>query len=66
MNRPDVRCARRGSIVLIQPLTDNARRWINEHVQCEAEFLSAGLAVELDRVDDLLDRMTKYGLNVEK
>jgi hypothetical protein len=61
----DVRCERRGPMVLVRPLTDNARGWINEHVRCEAEFMGEGLAVAPHQVDDLLDRMAEYGLKVE-
>ena len=65
VNPTDVRCERRGSMVLIRPLSDNARGWINEHVQCEAGFVGEGLAVAPHHVDDLLERMAQYGLNVE-
>lgn len=35
-----------GSIVLVRPLTDAAREWIEENVEIDAQWLGESLAVE--------------------
>ena len=67
MNRerqPDVVVEDHGSVVLVQPLTAQARDWIDENVQDDAMWWSGGLVVEPRYVDDLANGMLDAGLEV--
>jgi hypothetical protein len=61
----DVLVSNQGSIVLFRPMTEDARAWIEENVQSDAQWFGGALAVEHSYVLDLIDGMKGDGLIVE-
>jgi hypothetical protein len=51
-----------GSIVLCTPLTDEGQRWIDEHIDPEAQWYGASLIVEPRYIDNLLAGALAGGL----
>jgi hypothetical protein len=61
----DFDVADHGSIVTFTPLTDDARDWLNEHVQAESwQWLGAGLCVDRRYAGPLIDGIADAGLEV--
>jgi hypothetical protein len=54
-----------GSICLLQPLTDAAREWLDEHVDPDAQWLGPSLAIEARYVEPIVEGMRAEGLLVE-
>jgi len=61
----DVRIIDTGSLVLFLLLSDEARRWVQEHAGDDAQFLGVGLAAEPGYAAALAAGMTSDGLVVE-
>lgn len=61
----DIRVQDEGTIVLLHPLTDRGREWINTQVQADAQYLGRALAVERRYVQDILEGMAAEGLEIE-
>jgi len=57
----DVSCTFHGSIVLVRPLTDAAKTWIDENVQDDAQWYGGCLVVEPRCFDQLLHGMAVDG-----
>lgn len=60
----DVRTSNQGSIVLVEPLTQVAKDWIEEHVQ-DPQFFAESLVVEPRYLEDLIAGMVEDGLDVD-
>ena len=62
----DVRVIDHGSVVMVAPLTAEARRFAEENVALESwQWLGDAFAVEPRYVGDLVDGMEAEGLEVE-
>jgi hypothetical protein len=61
---PDVRVENHGSIFIFQPMTPEARQWIDDHVTGEHMFYAGGLVVEPRYAGDLAAGMQDDGLVV--
>jgi len=57
---PDVLVRNEGTVFLFCPLTPQARKWIDEHVQSDAQWFGNALVVE-HRYDWGLARVMKDG-----
>ncbi len=65
VRKPDVRVENEGTIVLVRPLTTEARAWIDENVQTEPwQWFGGGLAVEPRYAHDLVEGMQADGLTL--
>lgn len=62
----DVRIiADEGSVVLIRPVSDAGREWLDENVESESyQWLGGNLAIEHGYADGLLAAMEEAGLGV--
>lgn len=60
----DVNVEVAGSIVLVFPLTDAARQWIDDHINEDAPRWCGGIAVEPRYAGDLLNGMAEDGLDI--
>lgn len=54
-----------GTVVLIIPVTRDARRWTEERIPDDAPRLGLGFAVERRYVQDILDGIAHAGLGVQ-
>ncbi len=62
--RCDIQIENHGSIVLFQPMNKEAKAWINDHVQDDAQWFGRALAVEPRYAADLAQGMVEDGLVV--
>ena len=62
---PDARVENHVSIMLVQPMTSEARDWISENVSDEAMFYGSALVVEPRYIQTLVLGMIEAGLKVE-
>lgn len=62
----DVRVSDNGSFALIELLTDDAKNWYAENVEGAPSVPPRSLTIGAGPADDLLRRMAKSGLTVEK
>lgn len=63
----DVFARNEGSVVLIQPLTQAAKDWLQDNVESEPwQWLGSNLVVDHRFADGLLRGMTGDGLDVEE
>lgn len=61
-NRPDYLVENHGSLGCIQPLSEKAREWLQEHVRGEQTWQGGGLMVEPSYLLDLVMGMQEDGL----
>lgn len=62
---PDFRIADQGSIVMVTPLTQPAKDWVEENVQLEGwQWLGGGFAVEPRYVMSLASGIADAGLEM--
>lgn len=61
----DVQVENHGTIFLFHLFTDEARAWVDAHVDPEAQYFGAALAVEHRYARDLADGMLADGLEVQ-
>jgi len=61
---PDFSLANRGSISILQPLTDAGREWIGEHIPSDALTWCGGIVIEHRLVDDIVCGIECDGLEV--
>ena len=52
----------RSSLVLVLPVSPEAKAWIEEHVDPEAQWFGRSLVVEPRYVEAILDGMSRDGL----
>ena len=61
----DIEIENHGTVVLIRPLTDNGRTWVEEHVEAEAwQWFGGGVAAEPRAVPAVIEGMLGDGLKV--
>jgi hypothetical protein len=60
--KPDFEVSDHGSIVLVTPLTADAREWLHEHT--DGQWYAGGLAVEPGYVGDLLSGIIDEGFSL--
>jgi hypothetical protein len=53
-----------GSVLLLIPLTDEGRRWIDESIGEDATYFGNGLAVERRFIDQIVGGILSDGLGV--
>jgi len=53
-----------GSIVLVRPLTDDVRAWLDEHVEEDAQWWGGALAVQPDYVVPLVGALMDEGFAI--
>lgn len=62
----DVRMENHGTVVMLRPLTDAGRDWIEENVHAEGwQWFGGALACEPRMVEPVLQGMADAGLTVE-
>lgn len=62
----DIRVRNEGSIIMLDPLTDDAKIWIDENVQVEAyQVFGGSVAVEHRYVDAIIEGAQDAGLVVQ-
>ena len=62
--RPDFDYVNGGSVILMVPLTSDARRWIMKHIEEDVPRLGQGFAVEPRYFASLLEAIALDGLAV--
>jgi hypothetical protein len=61
----DFQIADRGNVILIRPLNEAARRWLDENVVSEPwQWLDGGLAVDHRLARDLVEGIEAAGLSI--
>lgn len=61
----DVRIEPHGSVVLVRPLSDEARAWVDENVQLEGwQWFGGAFACDPRYVDNLCGGLREAGLEV--
>ena len=62
----DVFIENHGSVALLTPMTSVAHQWIEEHVEIEPwQRVGCSIACEPRYMEQLIDGMQEYGLDVE-
>jgi hypothetical protein len=61
----DFRVENHGSLVLVFPITQDAKDWLDENVRGEQQWFGSGLAVEPRYIADLIAGMYEAGLEQE-
>lgn len=61
----DYRVENHGSLCLVHPISQDAKNWIDEHVDPDAQWFGGGLAVEPRYLSALVDGMRDAGLQQE-
>ncbi len=61
--RPDIKVRNEGTLVLLEPMTDAATEWIDDHVD-EPNFYCNALVVESRYARDIIEEMQRHGLVV--
>jgi hypothetical protein len=63
----DIYVTRNSGVFIVAPASDQAREWLNSNVKVEDHNkLGENLAIEADRIDDLVEKAQKAGLNVRR
>lgn len=61
----DVKVMNHGSVVMVEPVSDEAKTWVNENVGLEGwQWMGNSFAVEPRYLGDLLDGMRAEGFTV--
>jgi hypothetical protein len=58
----DFRVEYHGSIVLVRPLTEEAKAWLNDNVSADSQWMGDALAVEPRYIESLVEGMEGSGL----
>lgn len=53
-----------GSIILLRPLTPEARDWVDEYLPADAQWHGRAIAVERRYFEDIYDGLTSAGLTI--
>lgn len=62
---PDFRIENHGSILLVRPLTDEAKEWLQNTAPEDAQFMGEAMAVEHRYIDGVVDAARADGLTFE-
>ncbi len=54
-----------GTVYLLQPVSDSATAWLDEHIGDDAQWLGRALAIEHRYVGNVLAGITEDGLTVQ-
>lgn len=55
-----------GSVIMVTPVTQDAKDWTTENVQLESwQWMGAAFAVDQHCIDNLIDGIRADGLNVQ-
>ncbi len=60
----DVQIENHGSVFLVRPLTNAATAWLDENIDCEAQYFGGALVVEHRYIADIAEGMRADGLEV--
>ena len=60
----DIAIGDHGSIILFTPMNDEAKKWIRDNVQPDAQWYGNSLAVERRYAANLADGMRIHGFNL--
>lgn len=61
----DFKVRNEGSIFLLQPITEAANDWVNDHIPKDAQFLGTAVAVEHRYIANIVQGIINDGLGVE-
>ncbi len=61
--QPDIKIRNEGTLVLLQPMTEAATEWIEEHI-ADAQFYCNALVVESRYAREIIEAMERHGLVV--
>ena len=53
-----------GSILLLTPMSDEAKDWVKEHLPEDIRTFGRGFAVEPRYMNDIMDGLTSEGLTI--
>lgn len=62
----DFRYVDHGSLVVLQPITEAARRWVEDNIQSDAQYWCKGVVIEPRYVADIVEGLVADGLTVER
>lgn len=62
----DFQLIRQTTIFLLEPLTEAARAWAEEHVPADATRFGPAIVIEQHRIVDILMRICTAGLTVDR
>lgn len=60
----DVRVINHGSLMMVYPLSEAAKAWVDEHIPDDAQWMGPGFAVEPRYIGAILDGMQADGLDL--
>ena len=63
--QPDFQLIRQSTIVLLEPLTDVARAWTEEHIPADATRFAPAIVIEHRYIADVAAGIERDGLTVE-
>ena len=63
---PDFQLIRQSTIYLLEPLTDTARAWVEEHIPADATRFGPAIVVEHRYIADIVTGITVAGLSVDR
>lgn len=61
---PDVVVSNHGSVFLVQPVSDDAKAWVDAHIGDDAIWLGPAFGVDHRYIDDIVAGMSDDGLVV--
>ena len=60
----DLELTDHGSIVMLRPISDEAREWTDEHIPDDAMWMGGSVAIEPRYVGDIVEGILNDGLTV--
>lgn len=63
---PDFQLIRQSTIFLLEPLTDEARAWVQHHIPAAATRFGPAIVVEHRCIADIVTGITVSGLSVDR
>jgi hypothetical protein len=63
---PDFQLIRQSTIYLLEPLTDTARVWVQDHISADATRFGPAIVVEHRCISDIVTGIAAAGLNVDR
>lgn len=60
----DITITDHGSIILVTPITDQAKAWVDDNVSEESQWFGNSLVVEPRYISNLVDGMSDAGLEL--
>jgi len=62
---PDFTVKNEGSLVLLEPFSDQARDWVDEHISENAQWYFGAVVVEHRYIEPIIEGIQEDGMTVE-